>query len=136
MIEINNLTAVPADYDFLKKVAKIVLNREKKKKLSLSVVLVKPVRIKELNRKYRKKNKETDVLSFLYDGSGEIVICLKKVRENAKKFGFPFKTELARVFIHSILHLLGYEHEKSKKQAETMEKKENYYLNLWLKLKS
>ncbi len=78
----------------------------------------------------------TDVLSFLYDDSGEIVICLKKVRENAKKFSFPFKTELAKVLIHSVLHLLGYEHEKSKKQAAIMGEKENYYLNLWLKRKS
>ena len=133
MIEINNLTTISANYDFLKKVAKIVLN---KKKLDLSIVLVSPAKIKELNRKYRKKNTITDVLSFLYDDFGEIVICLKKVRENAKKFGFPFKTELARVFIHSILHLLGYDHEKSKKQINIMEKKENYYLNLWLKRKS
>ncbi|MBL7142232.1 MAG: rRNA maturation RNase YbeY [Candidatus Pacebacteria bacterium] len=132
MIEINNLVS-SSDYTFLKKVAKIVLN---KKKLDLSIVLVSPVKIKELNRKYRKKNKVTDVLSFLYDDSGEIVICLKKVRENAKKFSFPFKTELAKVLIHSVLHLLGYEHEKSKKQAAIMGEKENYYLNLWLKRKS
>ena len=116
------------------KIAKIVLNKEKKK-LSLSVALVRPTRIKELNKKYRKKNKATDVLSFLYGDSGEIVICLKKVKENAKKFGFSFKEEIARVLIHSVLHLLGYEHQ-SKKKAKTMEKKENYYLNLWLKRKS
>src|SRR4030042_115583 len=126
MIEINNLTTL-VDYGFLKKVAKIVLN---KKKLDLSIVLVSSAEIKELNKKYRKKNKATDVLSFLYDDSGEIVICLKEVRQNAKKFGFPFKTELAKVLIHSVLHLLGYEHEKYKKQAAIMDKKENYYLNL------
>ena len=135
MIEINNLTAASADYEFLRKIAKIVLNKEKKK-LDLSVALVGPSRIKELNKKYRKKNKTTDVLSFLYDTSGEIVICLGKVRQNAKKFGFSFKEELARVLVHAVLHLLGYEHEKSKKEAEKMGGKENYYLNLWLKLKS
>src|SRR4030042_4174878 len=133
MIEINNLTAASADYEFLRKIAKIVLNKEKKK-LDLSVALVGTARIKELNRKYRKKNKTTDVLSFLYDTSGEIVICLGKVRQNAKKFGFSFKEELARVLVHAVLHLLGYEHEKSKKEAEKMGGKENYYLNLWLKL--
>src|SRR4030042_4534546 len=134
MIEINNLTANSLDYDFLKKVAKIVLNKEKKK-LTLSVVLVNPAKIKELNRKYRKKNRATDVLSFPYDDSGEIVICLKEVNYNAKKFCSSFKTELARVLIHSVLHLLGYDHQ-SQKQRKTMEKKENYYLNLWLKRKS
>jgi len=131
MIEINNLVS-SSDYDFLKKVAKIALN---KKKLDLSVVLISPSKIKELNRKYRKKNKVTDVLSFIYDDLGEIVICLKQVRENAKKFGLPFKTELAKILIHSVLHILGYDH-KSQKQAAIMEKKENYYLNLWLKRKS
>lgn len=131
MIEINNLTG-SSDYDFLKKIARIVLNE---KKLDLSIVLVSPEKIKELNKKYKKKNKETDVLSFLYDDLGEIVICLKKVRENAKKFSLPFKTELAKVLIHSVLHLLGHDHETDK-QALAMEKKENYYLNLWLKRKS
>ncbi len=135
MIEINNLTVASVDYDFLRKIAKIVLNKEKRK-LDLSIALVGPARIKELNKKYRKKNKTTDVLSFSYDTFGEIVICLREVRQNAKKFGFSFEEELARVLIHGILHLLGYEHEKSKKEAEKMEKKENYYLNLWLKLKS
>ena len=131
MIEINNLVS-KADYDFLKKIAKIVLN---KKKLDLSIVLVSPGKIKELNSKYRKINKVTDVLSFLYDNSGEIAICLKQVRDNAKKFGLPFKTELAKVLIHSVLHLLGYDR-KTAKQRKTMEKKENYYLDLWLKRKS
>ncbi|OGZ19201.1 MAG: rRNA maturation RNase YbeY, partial [Candidatus Nealsonbacteria bacterium RBG_13_38_11] len=55
-----------------------------------------------MNRKYRKKNKTTDVLSFLYDTSGEIVICPGKVRQNAKKFGFSFKEELARVLVHAV----------------------------------
>jgi len=130
MIEINNLIS-RADYGFLKKVAKIVLN---KKKFDLSIALVNPGKIKELNRRYRKQNKVTDVLSFIYDDSGEIAICLKQVKENAKKFGLPFKTELAKVLIHSVLHLTGYDH-KSQKQAKIMEKRENHYLNLWLKRK-
>jgi len=147
MIEINNLTANVIDDEFLKKVAKIILKREKsaswrtasrrKKNLDLYIAIVGPGRIKELNKKYRKKNKPTDVLSFLYNGSGDVVVCLREVKKNAKKFGFSFKAELARVLIHGILHLLGYSHEKSKQENKIMRKKEEYYLSqLKLKIKN
>ena len=86
-----------------------------------------------------KRNKATDVLSFSLKESfspdqrerylGEIVICPDIVRENAEMNRTPEKEELFRVFIHGILHLCGYEHEKSKIKAEKMEKKEKFYLN-------
>jgi len=63
-------------------------------------------------------------------GLGEIVICLREVKKNAKRFSLIFEKELARVLIHGILHLLGYNHEKSEKEAEKMRKKEEYYLKL------
>ena len=85
--------------------------------------------IRELNRKYRQKNKATDILSFQYGNAGEIVICLKEVKKNARRFQSTFKKELARVLIHGILHILGYSH-------QTMPGKENFYLGLWLKQKS
>lgn len=126
MIEINNLTTNLIDDDFLRKIAKIVLEGEKKRKLELSIAIVGPNKIKELNKKYRKKNRTTDVLSFSYDNSGEIVICFREIKKNAKKFGFTFKKELAKVLVHGILHLLGEDHEK---EAEKMQKKEDYYLS-------
>lgn len=126
MVEINNLSGRPVDKIFLKKIAKKVLQR---KKLELSIVLVKPTVIKELNKKYRKRNRPTDVLSFLYGTSGEIVICPEEVKKNAKEFNSDFKKELAKVLIHGILHLFGFDHEISEKNARTMEKKQNYYLS-------
>jgi len=60
---------------------------------------------------------------------GEIVICLREVKKNARRFNSTFKKELVRVLIHGILHLLGYDHEKLEKEAEKMEEKENYYLS-------
>jgi len=116
------LTTNKVDEEFLKGLAKKVLQGEDKKEMELSMALVGQGRIRELNKKYRKKNKATDVLSFQYDGSGEIVICLREVKKNAKKFKSTFKKELARVLIHGILHILGYDH-------EGMKEKENYYLN-------
>lgn len=108
MIEINNLTGLAVDEKFLKKVAKIVLRGEKTQNFDLSIAFVSRARIKEINKKYRKKNKVTDVLSF--SGINEIIICPQEARK-----------ELARVLIHGILHLLGYSHEK-------MKGKEEYYL--------
>lgn len=124
MIEINNLTTNKVDKEFLKEVVKKVLGGENRKEMDLSIVLVGQGRIRELNKKYRKKNKVTDVLSFLYDShkTGEIVICLPVLKKNAKKYKSTFKKELARILIHGILHILDYSH-------QTMEKKENHYLS-------
>ncbi|MFA4998982.1 MAG: rRNA maturation RNase YbeY [Candidatus Paceibacterota bacterium] len=129
MIEINSLGGSTVWDEFLKKIARTVLTREKSK-LTLSVALVSSRRIKELNRKYRRKNRPTDVLSFQYGKEGEIVICLPEVRKNVKKFGPTFKKELKRVLIHGVLHLLGYDHEGSRVRAEKMREKENYYFKL------
>lgn len=123
MIEINNLTASSIDEEFLKKVAKKVLRGENKKKTELSIALVAEKEIKKLNKKYRRKNQATDVLSF-GDGLNEIVICFKEVKRNAKKYNLIPEKELAKVLIHSILHLFGYEHSK------LMQKKEEYYAKI------
>ncbi len=153
MIEVNNLTAVRVEEGFLKTIAKKVLIGENKKNLGVSIALVGRTEIKELNRKYRGKNKATDVLSFLYQArsdrarvkeeggalfaygdSGEIIICLSEVRENAGKPASTFKRELCKVLIHGILHLAGYNHEKSQSGAKKMEEKQNHYLKLCQRL--
>jgi len=134
VIQINNLTGNPIDEDFFKKVAKIILEEElgisQFQKTDLSIALVGQGRIRELNRRYGGKNRPTDVLAFSNRnmGLGEIIICLKEVKKNAKKYGFTFKKELTRILIHGLLHLLDYSHEK-KVEIKKMEKKENYYLS-------
>jgi probable rRNA maturation factor len=88
--------------------------------------------MQKLNKNFRKKNKPTDVLSFdLREGNylGEIIICPKVVKDNAKKYGVTAKKEMLKVFAHGILHLLGYDHEQSKSQAELMEQKQDLYLS-------
>lgn len=121
MIEVNNLTASKIDEEFLTGVVKKVLKKENRKEMELSLVFVGQARMRKLNKKYHKKNRVTDVLSF-GDDLNEIVICLREVKKNAKRFNSTFKKELARVLIHGILHLLGYE------QGEKMQKKEDYYI--------
>ena len=133
MIEINNLTTNFVDEKFLKGVVEKVLKSENRKKSNLSVVLVGAGRMRKFNKRYRKKNKVTDVLSFGRSKKfpttpeselGEIVICPQAVKKNAKKFDLSYNKELTRVLIHGVLHLLGYEYEKNEREAEKMEKKQ------------
>jgi len=112
------LAAGKIEEEFLKGLAKKVLKGENREEMDLSIVFVGKDRISELNKKYRGKNKTTDVLSF-GGGLNEIVICPAVVKK---------KKELTRVLIHGILHLLGYDHEKSREDAKEMEKKQEYYL--------
>lgn len=145
MIEINNLTTNPVDEDFLKKIVSIVLEEEKiVKEVELSIALIGPGRMRKINRRYRGKNRVTDVLAFpeskillekfkvgavkKVQGLGEIVICLREVKKNAKRFNLSSEKELARVLIHGMLHLLGYEHEKAK-EAKKIKEKEDFYLS-------
>ena len=134
MIEINNLTANRIDKKNLKRIAERVLKGEKKEKKAISIALVGKIRIKELNRKYRKKNKATDVLSFSYDGDGEIVLSPEIIKENARKFNLSTKKELARSLIHGILHLLGHDHEKTEKEEKKMQNLQDHYLKICQKL--
>jgi probable rRNA maturation factor len=138
-VYINNLSDSSFTDIFFKRIAKMVLDAERVKEKHLSIVLVGPEEIKKLNKKYRKKNEPTDVLSFSGESQkfivpdetekelGEIVICPSVVRKNAKKFQSVFEKEMAKVLIHGILHLLGYDHLK-KTEAEIMERKQEQYL--------
>ena len=138
MIEINNLTSVLINNSFFKKVARIVLNKEKRNNLELSVAFVNKNKIKELNKKYRDKDRPTDVLSFSqleFIGKkskakkmlGEIIICPQEVKKNATKFKMSFEEEMINCLIHGILHLIGYDHENFLKEAKLMERKQKYY---------
>lgn len=129
MIEINNLTANRVDEGFLKRVAEKVLKGENKVGADLSVALIGESRMRRLNKKYRGKNKVTDVLSFPYNNSGEVAICLREVKKNVKKNKSTLEKELSRVLIHGILHLLGEDHEKGEKEAGKMSGKEEFYLS-------
>lgn len=92
------------------------------KEYDLSLVIVGPTKIKELNRAYRDIDKPTDILSFpLEKDSGEIFICPSLSRIEAKKFDKPYENFLGFLFIHGLLHLKGMEH------SSTMEAEEAKY---------
>lgn len=98
----------------------------------LSVTLCDNEYIKKLNKQYRNKDSATDVLSFpIYDNGdfdvsecisgavlGDIVISLERAREQAEELGHGFLREVAFLAIHSTLHLLGYDHERSEEDEE------------------
>ena len=102
----------------------------KSKKVELSVNLVGEGKIKGLNKKHRKKDKPTDVLSFpLGDGNGDIFICLSIAKKEAKRENISIEAKLAQLTVHGFLHLLGHEHEKSKRGAKKMFELENKILS-------
>ncbi len=129
MIEINNLTFFTLDKKLFTGIAKKVLSGENKRiparrsfgegGKTVSLAFVSKEEIKKLNKKHRGKNQPTDVLSF--GGINEVVICPEIVKEK--------KEDIRKVFIHGILHLLGYDH-KEKKQALAMERLEEKYLKI------
>jgi len=145
MIEIRNLTTSQIDESFIKKIAEIVFKEENvKKETELSIAFIGSGRMRKLNKIWRNKNRATDILAFpelkvacekfrLGKSSkiaviGEIVICLREIKKNAKRFKTSANKELARVIAHGILHLLGYDHEKSEEKAERMRKREEEYI--------
>ena len=112
----------------------------KKNILICSLVLSGPLEIKRLNKKFRNKNKSTDVLSFpFYEKNrlknkfkkekeiylGDIIINLNKIKN--KKNKTIFRNELNKLWIHGLVHLFGYSHKKDKDFLD-MRKIENQYL--------
>jgi probable rRNA maturation factor len=104
----------------------------------LSVALVSPLKIKELNNRFRGVNSPTDVLSFLLDEkplSGEIIISPEIAFRQAKEMGHSFEREMTLLLIHGALHLLGYDHEEEAERSE-MEKLQDELLNKFVRERS
>lgn len=87
---------------------------------TLTVILVDDLTIKKLNKEHRGMDKVTDVLSFYYSperadeqGEGELFISLPQALRQSRRYKTSFKKEMARLVIHGILHLEGYDHMKT-----------------------
>ena len=114
--------------------------------LEMSLSIVSPEQIQELNKSFREVDKVTDVLSFPTCDNptrgaitvvcedvnpetdlvniGDIVICMERAKEQAKEYGHSLKRELAFLSLHGLLHLLGYDHveEEDEKQMVALQK--------------
>ena len=112
----------------LRAIAETLLRAVKQSRAELSIALVGDREMRPLNAKYRKKRKTTDVLSFFIDDQppagvpilGDVVISVEQARRQAQERGKTLKSEMVTLLIHGILHLLGYDHEKSPRQARIM----------------
>jgi probable rRNA maturation factor len=112
----------------IKNTALEVLRLLKRENTELSVALVGNPEIRRLNAKYRNKNYATDVLSFPAEDHlpgpvrllGDVVISVDKTRAQARQRGRTLKEEMTTLLIHGIMHLLGYDHERSARDARVM----------------
>ena len=112
-------------------------------KLIMTITFTTPEEIRKINKKYRKIDKATDVLSFpmfekaeldekiknkdfLYeDVLGDVIISIDRVREQAEEYGHSFERELSYMLVHGFYHLMGYDHieEEDKKIMRPKEEK-------------
>ena len=154
MIKINVITAnkewhqyIKNPNDFVDKKISIYNKKNKNFKKNIiffSLLLSDNKEIKKLNKKFRKKNKSTDVLSFPFYKKKELISRLKKEKEiylgdiiinlskikNKKKI-IKFKAEFNALWVHGLVHLFGHDHkqEKNFKKMNLVEKKFLSYLN-------
>ncbi|HEY7318438.1 MAG TPA: rRNA maturation RNase YbeY [Candidatus Binatia bacterium] len=112
----------------LKKIAQKVLAIVERDRAELCLTLVGNQEIQKLNAKFRKKDYPTDVLSFpaaeeMPPGIlllGDVVISVEKAKEQAEEKGRTLDEEMVTLLIHGVVHLLGYDHERSPKDARIM----------------
>ena len=112
---------------------KKVIVTENKKPGEIVFVFCNDTYLLEKNIQFLKHDTLTDVITFDYcEGnkiSGDVLISIDRVQENAEIFETVFLTELDRVMVHGLLHLLGYK-DKTKKDAALIRSKEDFYLSI------
>ncbi|MDX2173726.1 MAG: rRNA maturation RNase YbeY [Bacteroidota bacterium] len=115
----------------LKSWIKQIIELEKKTLGTLNYIFTSDEELLKKNIQFLNHNTLTDIITFDYcedkQLNSDIFISVERVNENAKKFEVTFQEELHRVIIHGALHLCGYK-DKTKPDAETMRKKENWAL--------
>ncbi len=110
MIEFDNRTALQLDIEIISAIADSLTKKE------IELIIMDAHEMREINKEHRGIDKATDVLSFPYEAMpmiplGSIVICREYIEQKAIEFGHTNDDEFALLFIHGLLHLLGYDHE-------------------------
>ncbi len=127
IIDLENQTSLEVDIDELEKIAQSLTTKE------IELIVTNNETIEKLNEEHRGKKKPTDVLSFPMDAPfteqsifgmplGSIVISADFVKQKADEFGHTTQDELSLLFIHGLLHLLGFDHETDNGQMRAREK--------------
>ena len=108
-----------------------IIKEEGAKTGTITYLLINDKEMLVYNQQFLQHDTFTDVITFenkdINNISGDIVISIERIYENAEKYKVVFAKELYRVMAHGLLHLLGY-NDKSNKEAKEIRKKENYYL--------
>jgi len=103
-------------------VRKVLLALRKDEEITdVSIAFVDDETMKGLNRKFRHKNKTTDVLTFPADDTCEIVISLDQARRQAADEKHSIATEVKYLLLHGVLHGLGYDHETDRGEMNELE---------------
>ncbi len=122
MILFENTTDFPLDTEPLETIARALTRQD------LELILCDDAAIRELNRTHRANDRATDVLSFPLAAEyphmplGTVVISLDHACAGASKLGHRPEEEIALLFIHGLLHLLGFDHEKDHGQMRRKER--------------
>lgn len=121
----------------IKKWISEVIKRAEKRMGEINYQFSNDENVFRVNQTYLNHDTYTDIITFDYvEGdviSGDILISVDRVKENAETFGIAFEQELHRVIIHGVLHLLG-NADKTDKEAANMRKLEEQALQLWNEL--
>lgn len=118
--------SMPFSRVLMGKIFKEVARKVPLVKKGIEVVVVDKKEIRQLNKLYRHKDAPTDVISFaLNEGGskdsflsisdsplGEVYLCPEVIKNQAERFGIPYRLEFLRMLIHGVLHCAGYDHEK------------------------
>ena len=127
---INNNSNLEIEEDFFYNLSHIVLSETSYplEIAEISIKLTDDKEMRKLNNKYRSFDNTTDVLSFPMNENkdigenilGDIVISVDMLKEQAKRYDMSINDELAFLYIHGLLHLLGYDHEKNRSEENDM----------------
>ncbi len=117
--------------DWIKQIIYTILETEQSyHQGAISIVLVSDEYITQLNKQFLDKNKPTDVLAFPWNEDylwGEVYISVDRAQEQSKYYQVNFTQELARLIIHGMLHLMGYD-DQQRDTKISMENREEFYL--------
>lgn len=131
MLEISNETNIDFNSDLLQEIASFLSKKD------IELIITDDKEIKHLNSAFRSKDKPTDVLSFPFDDMGivggdlplgSVVINIEMAKSISDKIGHSLEAEIALLFIHGCLHLLGYDHENDSGEQRA---KEEELINLF-----
>jgi probable rRNA maturation factor len=124
----------------IRRKARAILNALDSPDVELSILIVDDPKIEVLNKEYFNRHGPTNVIAFpMRTGQfkkinpqllGDVAISIETAAKEGQIAGISIEERFTQLLVHGILHLLGYDHEKTKKQADKMEKKSNEILKL------